>query len=90
MKKYPFRILVVNQPDGEQLFRVVYQEEPIRLEFGSFRVNCVSAPESTYDTLFLRGDSKGYDHRTFYVFDYSLMNIENLNELIKEHYALPI
>jgi hypothetical protein len=89
MKKYPFKILVVNQPDGEQLFRVVYQEEPIRLEFGSFRVNCVSTPESTYDTLFLRGDINGYDHRTFYV-NHSLMNIENLNELIKEHYALPI
>jgi hypothetical protein len=89
MKKYPFKILVVNQPDGEQLFRVVYQEEPIRLEFGHFRINCVSTPESTYDTLFLRGDIKGYDHRTFYV-NNSLMNIENLNELIKEHYALPI
>jgi hypothetical protein len=79
----------VNQPDGEQLFRVVYQEEPIRLEFGQFMINCVYTPESTYDTLFLRGDTKGYDHRTFYV-NHSQMNIENLNELIKEHYALPI
>ncbi len=89
MKKYPFKILVVNQPDGEQLFRVVYQEEPIRLSFGQFMINCVSTPESTYDTLFLRGDINSYDHRTFYV-NHSLMNIENLNELIKEHYALPI
>lgn len=83
---YPFRILIVNHPNGVKECRVVYQSGDPQLNFGDYAITCSQVPESTSIRLYLRGNQHYANHTRFELSTAMPLSIDELNTKIKNAY----